>query len=180
MSTGRRRSRWAEALERRLLLAKELLNPVDSVLIVTIDEKEYLRPDGGRVPVLIDKRRRCMARIVAHRLFHDLPLAVCALHPSARRGCGRASPAIQGAPDSPPCRARPSGTRRAVPRRRPTPSPPCRDRFRGRARTRASCSRHPSSIRSHAERARPAAQALKRSTSSCGMSTFAATFCTSS
>jgi adenine-specific DNA-methyltransferase len=30
-------------LERRLLVAKELLNPADSVLIVTIDEKEYLR-----------------------------------------------------------------------------------------------------------------------------------------
>jgi len=30
-------------IERRLLLAKELLNPADSVLIVTIDEKEYLR-----------------------------------------------------------------------------------------------------------------------------------------
>ena len=30
-------------MERRLLLAKELLNPDDSVLIVTIDEKEYLR-----------------------------------------------------------------------------------------------------------------------------------------
>jgi adenine-specific DNA-methyltransferase len=27
-------------MERRLLLAKELLNPYDSVLIVTIDEKE--------------------------------------------------------------------------------------------------------------------------------------------
>ncbi len=30
-------------MERRLLLAKELLNPDDSVLIVTIDDKEYLR-----------------------------------------------------------------------------------------------------------------------------------------
>src|SRR4051794_261508 len=30
-------------MERRLLLAKELLNPDDSVLIITIDEKEYLR-----------------------------------------------------------------------------------------------------------------------------------------
>jgi adenine-specific DNA-methyltransferase len=30
-------------MERRLLLAKELLNPQDSVLMVTIDEKEYLR-----------------------------------------------------------------------------------------------------------------------------------------
>ena len=30
-------------MERRLLIAKELLNPENSVLIVTIDEKEYLR-----------------------------------------------------------------------------------------------------------------------------------------
>ena len=38
-----RHSKWLAFLERRLLLAKRLLNPVDSVLIVTIDEKEYLR-----------------------------------------------------------------------------------------------------------------------------------------
>src|SRR3546814_20014579 len=30
-------------MERRLLVAKELLNPADSVLIITIDEKEFLR-----------------------------------------------------------------------------------------------------------------------------------------
>ena len=30
-------------MERRLLIAKEILNPQESVLIVTIDEKEYLR-----------------------------------------------------------------------------------------------------------------------------------------
>lgn len=30
-------------MERRLKLAKQLLNPEKSVLIVTIDEKEYLR-----------------------------------------------------------------------------------------------------------------------------------------
>ena len=35
--------KWLAFMERRLLLAKELLNPDDSVLIVTIDEKEYLR-----------------------------------------------------------------------------------------------------------------------------------------
>ena len=29
-------------MEKRLKLAKRLLNPADSVLIVTIDEKEYL------------------------------------------------------------------------------------------------------------------------------------------
>ncbi len=38
-----RHSKWLALMERRLLLAKELLNPDDSVLIVTIDEKEYLR-----------------------------------------------------------------------------------------------------------------------------------------
>ncbi|MEX2153688.1 MAG: DNA methyltransferase [Gemmatimonadaceae bacterium] len=38
-----RHSKWLAFMERRLMLAKELLNPADSVLIVTIDEKEYLR-----------------------------------------------------------------------------------------------------------------------------------------
>lgn len=38
-----RHSKWLAMMERRLLVAKELLNPSDSVLIVTIDEKEYLR-----------------------------------------------------------------------------------------------------------------------------------------
>ncbi len=38
-----RHSKWLAFMERRLLLAKRLLNPKDSVLIVTIDEKEYLR-----------------------------------------------------------------------------------------------------------------------------------------
>lgn len=38
-----RHSKWLAMMERRLLVAKTLLNPADSVLIVTIDEKEYLR-----------------------------------------------------------------------------------------------------------------------------------------
>lgn len=38
-----RHSKWLAFMERRLLIAKRLLNPEDSVLIVTIDEKEYLR-----------------------------------------------------------------------------------------------------------------------------------------
>jgi adenine-specific DNA-methyltransferase len=38
-----RHSKWLAMMERRLLIARELLNPDDSVLIVTIDEKEYLR-----------------------------------------------------------------------------------------------------------------------------------------
>ncbi len=38
-----RHSKWLAMMERRLLIARELLNSADSVLIVTIDEKEYLR-----------------------------------------------------------------------------------------------------------------------------------------
>lgn len=38
-----RHSKWLSFMERRLKVAKDLLNPQDSVLIVTIDEKEYLR-----------------------------------------------------------------------------------------------------------------------------------------
>jgi adenine-specific DNA-methyltransferase len=38
-----RHSKWLAFMERRLLVARQLLNPENSVLIVTIDEKEYLR-----------------------------------------------------------------------------------------------------------------------------------------
>lgn len=37
-----RHSKWLSFMEKRLRMAKKLLNPKDSVLIVTIDEKEYL------------------------------------------------------------------------------------------------------------------------------------------
>ena len=38
-----RHSKWLAFMERRLKVAQVLLNPLDSVLIATIDEKEYLR-----------------------------------------------------------------------------------------------------------------------------------------
>lgn len=38
-----RHSKWLAFMERRLKLAKRLLKPEDSVMVVTIDEKEYLR-----------------------------------------------------------------------------------------------------------------------------------------
>jgi adenine-specific DNA-methyltransferase len=38
-----RHSKWLAMMERRLKAARELLNPEDSILVVTIDEKEYLR-----------------------------------------------------------------------------------------------------------------------------------------
>lgn len=37
-----RHSKWLSMMKKRLLLAKRLLNPKDSVLIITIDEKEYV------------------------------------------------------------------------------------------------------------------------------------------
>lgn len=37
-----RHSKWLSMMEKRLRIAKKLLNPNDSVLIITIDEKEYL------------------------------------------------------------------------------------------------------------------------------------------
>ena len=41
-SDAYRHSKWLSFMEKRLKLAKKLLNPSDSVMIVTIDEKEYL------------------------------------------------------------------------------------------------------------------------------------------
>ena len=37
-----RHSKWLSFMQKRLQIAKKLLNPIDSVLIITIDEKEYL------------------------------------------------------------------------------------------------------------------------------------------
>ncbi len=37
-----RHSKWLSMMQKRLMIAKKLLNPADSVLIITIDEKEYL------------------------------------------------------------------------------------------------------------------------------------------
>jgi len=41
-SDSYRHSKWLSMMEKRMKLAKKMLNPDDSVLIVTIDEKEYL------------------------------------------------------------------------------------------------------------------------------------------
>lgn len=37
-----RHSKWLSMMQKRLRIAKKLLNPLDSVMIITIDEKEYL------------------------------------------------------------------------------------------------------------------------------------------
>lgn len=58
-----RHSKWLAMMERRLLVAKELLNPANSVLIVTIDEKEYLRM-GLLLEQMFPEARRQMVTIV--------------------------------------------------------------------------------------------------------------------
>lgn len=58
-----RHSKWLSMMKRRLLLAKRLLNPQDSVLIVTIDEKEYLHL-GCLLEELFPEARMQMVSIV--------------------------------------------------------------------------------------------------------------------
>ena len=60
-----RHSKWLSMMKRRLLLAKKLLNPKDSVLIVTIDEKEYLHL-GCLLEELFPEARMQMVTIVTN------------------------------------------------------------------------------------------------------------------
>lgn len=66
-----RHSKWLAFMERRLLLAKELLNPEDSVFVVTIDEKEVHRlgllvgqvfPEGRQQMITTVTNQRGVAR----------------------------------------------------------------------------------------------------------------------
>jgi len=59
-----RHSKWLAMMERRLLIAKELLNPADSVLIVTIDEKEYLRLGLLLEQVFPDARMQMISSLI--------------------------------------------------------------------------------------------------------------------
>jgi len=59
-----RHSKWLSFIERRLLLAKRLLNPADSVLIVTIDEKEYLRLGLLLEQIFTDARIQMVSAVI--------------------------------------------------------------------------------------------------------------------
>jgi adenine-specific DNA-methyltransferase len=61
-----RHSKWLAMMERRLVVARNLLNPADSVLIITIDEKEYLRL-GLLLEQLFPDGRIQMVSIVINR-----------------------------------------------------------------------------------------------------------------
>lgn len=60
-----RHSKWLSMMKKRLLLAKKLLNPKDSVLIVTIDEKEYLHL-GCLLEELFPESRIQMISVAIH------------------------------------------------------------------------------------------------------------------
>ena len=59
-----RHSKWLAFMERRLKLAKELLNPEHSALIVTIDEKEYLRLGMLLEQVLPEARIQMISSVI--------------------------------------------------------------------------------------------------------------------
>lgn len=65
-----RHSKWLAMMERRLMVAKELLNPADLVLIATIDEKEYLRL-GLLLEQMFPEAKIQMATIVINPLGQE-------------------------------------------------------------------------------------------------------------
>ena len=60
-----RHSKWLSMMQKRLKLAKKLLNPNDSVLIITIDEKEYLHL-GCLLEEMFPDARRQMISVAIH------------------------------------------------------------------------------------------------------------------
>ncbi len=63
-SDAYRHSKWLSFMEKRLKLAKKLLNPKDSVLIVTIDEKEYLHLGCLLEELFPDARMQMVSSII--------------------------------------------------------------------------------------------------------------------
>ena len=61
-----RHSKWLSFIKKRLLLAKKLLNPNDSVLIVTIDEKEYLHLGCLLEDIFPDANIQMISSIICH------------------------------------------------------------------------------------------------------------------
>lgn len=62
-----RHSKWLSFMKRRLLLAKKLLNAEDSVLIVTIDEREYLHLGMLLEEIFPDARMQMISDVVNPR-----------------------------------------------------------------------------------------------------------------
>ncbi len=59
-----RHSKWLSMIQKRLKIAKKLLNPKDSVLIVTIDEKEYLHLGCLLEEMFSDARMQMISSVI--------------------------------------------------------------------------------------------------------------------
>ena len=64
-SDAYRHSKWLSMMEKRLKIAKKLLNPNDSVLIVTIDEKEYLHLGCLLEELFPDARMQMISSVIS-------------------------------------------------------------------------------------------------------------------
>lgn len=62
-----RHSKWLSMMQKRLKIAKKLLNPNDSVLIVTIDEKEYLHLGCLLEEIFPDARIQMISSVISPR-----------------------------------------------------------------------------------------------------------------
>lgn len=65
-SDSYRHSKWLSMMQKRLKLAKKLLNPNDSVLIVTIDEKEYLHLGCLLEEMFPEANIQMISSVIAH------------------------------------------------------------------------------------------------------------------
>lgn len=61
-----RHSKWLAMIEKRLKIAKRLLNPVSSVLIVTIDEEEYLHLGCLLEDMFSEARIQMISSVINH------------------------------------------------------------------------------------------------------------------
>ena len=59
-----RHSKWLSMMQKRLKLAKKLLNPQESVLIVTIDEKEYLHLGCLLEEIFLEARMQMISSVI--------------------------------------------------------------------------------------------------------------------
>ncbi len=66
-SDAYRHSKWLSFMEKRLKLAKKLLNPKGSVLIVTIDEKEYLHLGCLLEELFLEANIQMISSIIAQK-----------------------------------------------------------------------------------------------------------------
>ena len=66
-SDSYRHSKWLSMMEKRLKIAKRLLNPSNSVLIVTIDEKEYLHLGCLLEELFPDARMQMVSSVISFK-----------------------------------------------------------------------------------------------------------------